>query len=129
MANKILIIDDDIDLVESMANLLEAKNYSVCVAHNGQDGVQMARTEKPDLILLDVMMTTRDEGFNVARNLSQIPELKGTPVVMVSGVRKEMNLPFQLEPDESWLPIREFLEKPIKPETLLNAVQKHIRKG
>jgi two-component system alkaline phosphatase synthesis response regulator PhoP len=129
MANKILIIDDDIDLVESMANLLEAKNYSVCIAHNGQDGVQMARTEKPDLILLDVMMTTRDEGFNVARNLSQIPELKGTPVVMVSGVRKEMNLPFQLEPDESWLPIKEFLEKPIKPETLLIAVQKHIRKG
>ncbi len=129
MANKILIIDDDIDLVESMANLLEAKNYSVSIAHNGKDGVQMAQTEKPDLILLDVMMTTRDEGFNVARNLSQIPELRGTPVVMVSGVRKEMNLPFQLEPDESWLPIKEFLEKPIKPETLLTAVQKHIRKG
>ncbi len=128
MANKVLIIDDDIDLVESIANLLEAKNYSVSVAHNGQDGVQKAQAEKPDLILLDVMMTTRDEGFNVARNLSQIPELKGTPVVMVSGVRKEMNLPFQIEPDDNWLPVKEFLEKPIKPETLLNAVQKHIRK-
>ncbi|NLH16058.1 MAG: response regulator [Phycisphaerae bacterium] len=129
MANKVLIIDDDIDLVESIANLLEAKNYSVSIAYNGKDGVEKARSEKPDLILLDVMMTTRDEGFNVARNLSQIEDLKGTPVVMVSGVRKEMNLPFQLEPDESWLPIKEFLEKPIKPETLLNAVQKHIRKG
>jgi CheY-like chemotaxis protein len=129
MANKILIIDDDIDLVESMVNLLEAKSYSVSIAYNGKDGVQKAQAEKPDLILLDVMMTTRDEGFNVARNLSQIPQLKGTPVVMVSGVRKEMNLPFQLEPDESWLPIKEFLEKPIKPETLLSVVQKHIRKG
>ncbi len=128
MANKVLIIDDDIDLVDSMANLLEAKNYSVMTAYNGQDGVQKAREEKPDIILLDVMMTTRDEGFNVARNLAQIPELKGTPVVMVSGVRKEMSLPFTFEPDESWLPIKEFLEKPIKPEALLGAVQRHIRK-
>ena len=128
MANKVLIVDDDVDLVESMANLLEAKGYEVFTASNGQEGVDMAKAERPDLILLDVMMTTKDEGFNVARRLREVEELRGTPVVMVSGVRKEMNLPFGFEPDDTWLPVKQFLEKPVKPEVLLKAVAEHIRK-
>ena len=128
MANKVLIVDDDMDLVESMANLLEAKGYVVFTASNGQEGVDMAKAERPDLILLDVMMTTKDEGFNVARRLREVEELRGTPVVMVSGVRKEMNLPFGFEPDDTWLPVKQFLEKPVKPEVLLKAVAEHIRK-
>lgn len=122
MAKKILIIDDDNDLVESIVNLLEAKGYDVVSASNGTEGVAKAKAEKPDLILLDVMMTTKDEGFNVARELKTVEELKGTPVIMVTGVRKEMNLPFGFEPDDTWLPVKQFLEKPVKPETLLNAV-------
>ncbi len=128
MANKVLIVDDDMDLVESMANLLEAKGYVVFTASNGEEGVDMAKAERPDLILLDVMMTTKDEGFNVARQLREVEELRGTPVVMVSGVRKEMNLPFGFEPDDTWLPVKQFLEKPVKPEVLLKAVAEHIRK-
>ncbi|HEV56840.1 MAG TPA: response regulator [Phycisphaerales bacterium] len=128
MANKVLIVDDDMDLVESMANLLEAKGYVVFTASNGEEGVDMAKAERPDLILLDVMMTTKDEGFNVARRLREVEELRGTPVVMVSGVRKEMNLPFGFEPDDTWLPVKQFLEKPVKPEVLLKAVAEHIRK-
>jgi CheY-like chemotaxis protein len=68
------------------------------------------------------MMSTRDEGFNVARELHQIEELKDTPVIMCTGVRKEMSLPFAFEPDETWLPVKQILEKPVKPEVLLNAV-------
>ncbi len=128
MANTVLIVDDDMDLVESMANLLEAKGYVVFTASNGEEGVDMAKAERPDLILLDVMMTTKDEGFNVARQLREVEELRGTPVVMVSGVRKEMNLPFGFEPDDTWLPVKQFLEKPVKPEVLLKAVAEHIRK-
>ncbi|MBN1816097.1 MAG: response regulator [Sedimentisphaerales bacterium] len=127
MAKKVLIIDDDIDLVESMANLLEAKGYDVYTASNGEEGVEAAKTQTPDLILLDVMMTTKDEGFNVARQLNEAEQLKGTPVVMVSGVRKEMNLPFGFEPDETWLPVKAFLEKPVKPEVLLRTVAEHIK--
>ncbi|MBN1124924.1 MAG: response regulator [Sedimentisphaerales bacterium] len=127
MAKKVLIIDDDIDLVESMANLLEAKGYEVYTASNGEEGVETAKAETPDLILLDVMMTTKDEGFNVARQLNEAEQLKGTPVVMVSGVRKEMNLPFGFEPDETWLPVKAFLEKPVKPEVLLKTVAEHVK--
>ena len=122
MTKKVLIIDDDNDFVESIVNLLEARGYAVASASNGNEGVEKASAEKPNLILLDVMMTTKDEGFNVARKLHEIEDLKGTPVIMVTGVRKEMNLPFGFEPDETWLPVKEILEKPVKPETLLNAI-------
>ena len=122
MAKKILVIDDDNDFVESIVNLLEAKGYSVSSAPDGTEGVAKAKENKPDLVLLDVMMTTKDEGFNVARELQGIEGIKGTPVIMVTGVRKEMNLPFGFEPDETWLPVKKVLEKPVKPETLLNAV-------
>lgn len=122
MAKKVLVIDDDSDFVESILNLLEARGYAVASASNGKEGVQKAKTEKPDVVLLDVMMTTKDEGFNVARELHAIEGLAGTPVIMVTGVRKEMNLPFGFEPDETWLPVRQILEKPVKPEVLLNAV-------
>lgn len=122
MAKKILVIDDDPDFVESVVNLLEAKGYQVASASNGKDGIAKAKTEKPNLILLDVMMNTKDEGFTVARELQQTAEVKGTPVVMVTGVRREMNLSFGFEPDETWLPVKQILEKPVKPEVLLKAV-------
>lgn len=122
MAKKILVIDDDPDFVESVVNLLEAKGYQVASASNGGEGIAKAKSLKPNLILLDVMMNTKDEGFTVARELQQTAEVKGTPVVMVTGVRKEMNLPFGFEPDETWLPVKQILEKPVKPELLLKAV-------
>lgn len=127
MAKKVLVIDDDNDFVESIVNLLEARGYAVASASNGKDGVETAKADNPDLILLDVMMTTKDEGFNVARQLQEVESLKGTPVIMVTGVRKEMNLPFGFEPDETWLPVKEILEKPVKPETLLNAVSNALK--
>lgn len=126
MAKNILVIDDDNDFVESIVNLLEAKGYAVVSASNGADGVAKAKEAKPDLILLDVMMTTKDEGFNVARQLHEIEDIKGTPVIMVTGVRKEMSLPFGFEPDETWLPVKQILEKPVKPETLLTAVSEAL---
>ncbi len=126
MAKKVLVIDDDNDFVESILNLLEARGYSVASASDGKEGVEKAKAEKPDLILLDVMMTTKDEGFNVARQLQEIEEVKGTPVIMVTGVRKEMSLPFGFEPDQTWLPVKQILEKPVKPETLLNAVSEAL---
>jgi CheY-like chemotaxis protein len=120
MAQRILIIDDDIDYVESIVNLLEAKGYTVASAHNGADGVASAKADKPDLILLDVMMNTKDEGFNVARELQEIEDLKGTPVIMCTGVRRD-------EPDQTWLPVKQILEKPLKPETLLDAISEALK--
>ncbi|MCK4998248.1 MAG: response regulator [Anaerohalosphaera sp.] len=126
MSKRVLIIDDDADLRDSMANLLDAKGYSVDTAADGTEGLKKAKENTPNLILLDVMMTTKSEGFDVARELNSLDSVKEVPVIMVSGVRREMNLPFGFEPDEKWLPIKEFLEKPVKPQALLDAVEKYI---
>ena len=129
MAKKVLMIDDDPEFVEAISNLLDAKGYDVHTASNGKDGVAMAKAEDPDLILLDVMMTTKNEGFNVARELHDDAKLKDTPVIIMTGIRREMNLPFGFEPDEAWLPVKRVLEKPVKPEVLLSAVSENIRKS
>jgi two-component system, OmpR family, alkaline phosphatase synthesis response regulator PhoP len=128
MGNKILTIDDDPSFVEAITTLLEAKDYQVISADNGEDGFKTAKSENPDLILLDVMMTHKTEGFDIARNLKSDKDTKDIPIVMITGIRREMNLPFGFEPDEDWLPVKVLLEKPIKPEVLLKTVEENIRK-
>ena len=129
MANKVLMIDDDPEFVEAISNLLDAKGYDVQSASNGKDGVAKAKVIHPDIILLDVMMGTKNEGFNVARELHDDDKLRDTPIVLLTGIRREMNLPFGFEPDETWLPVKRVLEKPVKPEVLLNAISEHIKKA
>ena len=128
MANKVLMIDDDPEFVEAISNLLDAKGYEVHTASNGKDGVAKAKAESPDIILLDVMMTTKHEGFDTAREMHEDETIKDTPIIIMTGIRREMNLPFGFEPDDTWLPVKEVLEKPVKPEVLLKAVSEHIRK-
>ena len=127
MSKKVLIIDDDPDFVEAMSMLLEAKGYAVVAAHTGAEGFAKAKEENPGLILLDVMMAGKTEGFELSRELKKDASTKDTPVVLVSGIRKEMNLPFRFEPDEEMLPVKAFLEKPVKPEVLLKTVEENIK--
>jgi two-component system, OmpR family, alkaline phosphatase synthesis response regulator PhoP len=129
MSKKVLMIDDDPEFVDAISNLLDAKGYEVHTASNGKDGVAKAKAENPDIILLDVMMTTKNEGFNVARELHEDQKLVETPIIIMTGIRREMNLPFGFEPDETWLPVKKVLEKPVKPEVLLSAISENIRKS
>ena len=125
---KILIVDDDIDFVESTRTILEAKPYEVIVAHEGNEGLEKARQEKPDLILLDVIMPVKD-GFSAAEQLKKDPQLKKIPLIMLTGFsskRQESSIPvsrgFALEAEE-------YLEKPVTPETLLATVEKFLKKA
>jgi two-component system, OmpR family, alkaline phosphatase synthesis response regulator PhoP len=122
MATKVLMIDDDPEFIEATAAILSARGYEVDSAPNGKAGLAKARVRKPDIILLDVMMTTKSEGFDVAREIHKIKELSAIPVILITGVRKEMSLPFGFEPDEGWLPVKGVLEKPVKPDVLLKAI-------
>ncbi len=126
MAQKVLIIDDDVEYVDAITNLLDARGYTVASAHNGKDGVAKAKANKPNLVILDVMMTHQSEGFDVARELHDDAGLTDVPIIMITGVRKEMNLPFGFEPDNDWLPVKALLEKPVKPEILLKTIEEHI---
>jgi len=128
MPKKVLIIDDDSDFVEAISTLLEAKGYEVVSAAEGKSGFSQAKQELPGLILLDVMMTSKSEGFDVARQLKGEPTTKDIPVVLVTGIKRDMNLPFGFEPDENWLPVKAVIEKPVKPDMLLKAVEENIKK-
>jgi len=126
---KILIVDDDAEFAQSVADVLGQKGYQTVFAANGNEGVAAAKREKPDLMLLDVMMTTDSEGFEIARQLHKDPDTSHLPVIIITGVRRAKNLPFRFEPDEDWLPVRAVLEKPVKPETLLANVAKALGQG
>ncbi|MCM8769511.1 MAG: response regulator [Candidatus Omnitrophica bacterium] len=126
MAKKILIVDDDPDFVEATSNVLVAEKFDVVSATNGAEGFTKAKAEKPDLILLDVMMTHKTEGFDIARSLKTDQTTCQIPVIIITGIRKDMNLPFGFEPDEDWLPVKAVLEKPVKPDALLATIRKII---
>ena len=123
---RILIVDDDVNFVESNKDLLEAEGYTVLTAYDGVSGYALAVREKPDLMILDVMMATHTEGFEVSRKIPQTPELRGMPVLLLTGIRRALQLPFRVEPDSTWLPVDSVLEKPIPPETLLEEVRKRL---
>lgn len=122
----ILIIDDDIDLVEIIRVNLETAGYGVIDAQSGDNGYNLAKSEKPDLIILDVMMGTIDEGFQTAYKFRQDPELKDTPIVMLTAVTQQTGYSFNPKEDEGFLPVDEFLEKPINPKKLLDVVRKNL---
>jgi CheY-like chemotaxis protein len=128
MPGKILIIDDDPDFKEAMSTLLEARGYDIITAHDGGSGYEKAKSEQPDLILLDVMMAHKTEGFDVARCMKDDESVRDIPVIMTTGIRKDMNLPFGFEADDEWLPVKAVIEKPVKPDVLLAEVAKYIGK-
>jgi len=124
---KILLIDDDPDFICVHKMFLENKGYEIIEAYNGNEGLRKAKETRPDLIVLDVMMTKITEGFDVSRKIRKDSDLKNIPVIMLTGIRKKEKLPWTFEPDEEWLPITKFIEKPISSEKLLGEIEKIIK--
>ena len=122
----ILIIDDDIDLVEIIRMTLENEGYRVIDAQSGERGLQAAREKNPDLILLDVMMGAVDEGFQVAYELRGDPATKDIPILMLTAVTEQTGFGFDPDKDQDFLPVDEFLEKPVSPRKLVDMVRKHL---
>lgn len=124
----VLIIDDDVQLVDTVKVLLESQGYEVSFAYGAEKGVELAREQKPDLILLDIMFAgpPGPDGVEISRQLHQDPELSDVPVVILSGVKKVLDMPVKLAPDEDYMPVKAFLEKPFKPQELLDAVEKAL---
>src|SRR5512136_1217951 len=120
---KVLIIDDDPDFVSAIETLLESAGFGVQHAANGREGLQLAKTLQPDLILLDVMMTERTEGFFALQELRRIPALSRTPVVVISSIYTDQPV-FRVSPEAGWLPANLFLPKPVEPARLLEEARR-----
>jgi len=125
---KVLIVDDDPAFVDSICDLLEAFGYEVAKAFGGAEGVTRAREFQPDVMILDVMMRTETEGFETARAVHEIAELKDMGVVLVTGVTATLKLPHGLAPDDTWLPVDRVLEKPIDPDRLIKEIERVVEK-
>jgi DNA-binding response OmpR family regulator len=116
---KIAIIDDDPDILDASSLVLKSKGYEVVTASNPDDGYKLIKEENPSLIILDVMMNEPDDGFFLAQKLRR--EKIDTPIIMYTSVSKTLGLEFAAG---EMIPVDEFVEKPISPETLIQKVEK-----
>lgn len=120
---KILIVDDDLDHTKSIQTILESKDYNVVTASDRNEGMEKAKLEKPDLFILDVMMSTWHDGFEMSRELKKDPQFKDVPILILTAVKERTGLGFKSTAgDPEWLPVDGFLDKPVEPENLLSEV-------
>jgi CheY-like chemotaxis protein len=126
---KILIVDDDPDIRDSLQAILQGQEYTVIAAANKSQGLDKARTEKPDLIMLDVMMETWQDGFELSRELRKDEQLKDTPILMLTGVKDKTGIDFKSTAgDPTWCPVDGFLDKPVDAATLIAEVERLLAK-
>lgn len=126
---KILIVDDDLDFSKALEATLESQQYTVVTAVDGTEGMEKIRTEKPDLIILDVMMSMWQDGFEMARELKKDTEFKDMPILMLTGVKGKTGIEFKSTAgDPAWCPVDGFLDKPVESDILLAEVRKLLSK-
>lgn len=120
---KILVIEDDENIRESLVELLEMKSYEICSADNGSSGLQMALNEKPDMILCDVMMPGLT-GYEVIESIRKDPYLVRTPFIFLSAKAMESDIQKGLQ-----LGANNYLTKPFRASELFGLVEKHLNNG
>ncbi len=132
MGKKILLVDDDKDLVTTLSQALRMNGYTVVEAYSGAEGLKTLLEEKPDLIILDVMMEKDTAGFEFLdqirskRPTSKYKDYAGVPVIMLTAIDQVTNSRFSLNEDQSFLPeLNDFLTKPVKFDDLLQKVKKY----
>ncbi len=132
---KILIVDDDENIVAAMKAVLETRDYEVIAAYNREDGLKRVRDSNPDLIILDVMMDHMTDGFKASRELKADPQTAHIPILMLTAIHRELDselspgfIRYSPETEEGYLPVDEFVDKPVDPTDLLNRVEKLLEK-
>jgi DNA-binding response OmpR family regulator len=121
-AKKILVVDDEIDLVETLRFPLELEGYNVLVSHDGEDALSQARKEKPDLILLDLMLPKLD-GYKVCRLLKFDERYKHIPILMLTAKTQEKDKILGMETGAD-----EYITKPFEMDYLIEKVKKYLSK-
>jgi DNA-binding response OmpR family regulator len=121
---KILVVDDDVGFAESVRTLLESRDFAVCLAHNRNDGLNRMRSDKPDLLVLDVMMTSWLDGLDMAKELKEDAELCRIPILMLTGVCEKTGRDFKPTPGgPDWCAADVYLSKPVAPDVLLPQIE------
>jgi len=123
---EILVVDDDPDIQDSLRIILESNEYEVRTAANGREAMEELEIRLPDLMILDIMMATDTEGFDLAFKLREKPEFKNLPIVILTAflnkVREEGPGKFEYILGEQW-PAHWLLEKPVDSKKLLAKIE------
>jgi len=123
---KILVVDDDPDIALATRLCLESAGYEVIEARNSTEGLEIVKRERPNLIVLDVMMDSTTEGFQMALTLrspdpkSEYQQYQDIPIIMQTSIHS--TTPVRFAPDQDYLPVDRFLDKPLDPDELLKTV-------
>lgn len=128
MAKKVLIIDDDPDVVLALRMPLESVGYEVHDAHSQETGLAAVESVRPDVIILDVMMETHTAGFQLAQKLhgpNAKEEHRCIPILMLTAIHQ--TTPLRFSPDADYLPVDDFIEKPVDPKVLMGKIEKLIK--
>lgn len=124
---KVLVIDDEPDLVEMIRMALE-RQFEVATAFNGKDGVAKARSDKPDAIVLDIMMPEKD-GFAACRELKGDPNTASIPILILTGVGEYFGRTKYTKMNGRGIEADDFMPKPVDPNELIRRVSDLLRKG
>lgn len=123
---KILVIDDDKDLQETIRLVLEKNGFEAISAYNPEEGLQKVQSENPDLVILDVLMPSDFEGFEVARTIREELKLLKLPIILLTAVHVEKKVPYRFAPHEQWLPVDFFFDKPVRSDVLVAKVKEFL---
>ena len=124
---KILVVDDDPVFVQATKAVLESKNYQVSAAFDGDEGLQKVQDERPDLVILDIIMPTKD-GFTVCEQLKGDPRYSKIPVLILTSFAErkgETSIPVS---EGLTLEAEDYIDKPVPPDELLNRVEKMLKR-
>ncbi len=129
-AASILIIDDDADSVKATRAILEERKYKVRSACDAVEGLARLEEESADVIILDVMMRECAEGFVLARRIKKEIRFSRIPILMLTGMQDATGFYFPVAPiHRKFLPVDEYLEKPVEPKVLLETIERQLAKG
>jgi len=129
MPAKILVVDDDPDILDAVSMILETQGYQVVTARDGIEGLATLKAEKPDLMILDLLMPKMD-GFGVCKELEdpRWAKYKDIPILILTSVREEASRRrYELETGLE-LNVDDYVEKPVAPDILLERVGKLLKK-
>lgn len=129
---KILVIDDDYDFLKSMKAILESSSYQFVSADGPKEGMEKVKSEKPDLILLDIMMDSLFDGFSMCHTLKTSKEYRAyhdIPIIFVSAVKEKAGSRFTFDPgDYGQVGPNDYIDKPVEPDDLLARIEKFLEK-
>lgn len=125
---KVLIVDDDLDFVRAISAVLERESYKVVAAHNREEAMEKIKAERPNLILLDIMMDRLTDGFTICYQLKHDAELKKIPVFAISAITERTGFRFSPKTDGEYFEADDYAEKPIEPAELLARIENLLKR-